>query len=83
MQILIRIPTLYIVHGTWYNLNSYFVLGTLYLVLDTSDLLLFLMSNTERPVQNVEVGNPTYRTISYFVSRISYFVHCTWYFVQW
>lgn len=31
-SILIRISTLYFVHGTWYNLNSYFVLCTSYMV---------------------------------------------------
>ena len=48
---------------------SYFVHGTWYIVL----------SNAERPVQNVEVGNSANGTIPYFVSRISYLAHCTSY----
>ena len=51
---------------------SYYLLGTWYIVL----------SNAERPVQNGEVGNSANGTIPYFVSRISYLVHCTLYFVQ-
>ena len=39
------------------------------------------MSNAERPVQNIEVGNSACGTISYFVIRISYFVLHTWYIV--
>ena len=62
--------------------SYFFVLGTLCFILTTCYLLLFLMSNAARPVQNGEVGNSANGTISYFLSRISYLVHCTLYFVQ-
>lgn len=39
------------------------------------------MSNADRPVQNVEVRNSAYGTISYFVFRISYFVLRTLYYI--